>query len=138
MILGLLGVLSPVLDKVLSFIPNPADREKARLAYELEVQSKQLEIMKLFAASDAGQVEINKIEAASDDKFKSYWRPALAWTCVAAYAWMYLLQPITIFVLLMLGKEVPMMPTFDLGEMTPVLMGVLGLAGLRTYEKRNK
>lgn len=135
MIPALIGILTPIISKVLDKIPNPAEREKARLEIEVQLQAQQLEIMKLFSATDAGQVEINKIEASSEDKFKSYWRPALAWVLVAAYGWAYLLHPIVTFIFTASGKPLPPLPEFSLGEMTPVLMGVLGLGAMRSFEK---
>lgn len=135
MLTGLFSILTPIVDKVLGFIPNPLEREKAKLAFELEMHKQQFELLKLFTQNDASQIEVNKIEAASEDKFKSYWRPAIAWVCVAAYSWMYVLQPLTVFILNATGHPMSNLPQFDLSEMTPILMGMLGLAGLRTWEK---
>ena len=133
--LPLLTALLPFADKVLEkFIPNKAEREKARQEFELQIQQNQVEILKILQSSDAGQVEINKIEASSDDKFKSYWRPTMAWVCVSAYAWQYVIQPMVLFGAGLLGKPFAA-PILDISEMSAVLMGLLGLAGLRSFEK---
>lgn len=134
MIPALLTVLSPIIGKVLDRIPNAGEREKARLELELQLKANELEIMKVFSLSDAGQVEINKIEAGSEDKFKSYWRPAMAWICVSAYAWQYVIQPVVLFGVTAFGHPF-VAPILDISEMSAVLMGLLGLAGLRSFEK---
>ncbi len=136
MAIPLLGLLTPIVGKILDKIPNAGEREKARLEFELKIAEQEAELAKALLESDTAQVELNKVDAASNDKFRTYWRPAVAWVCVAAYAWSYLGQPIITFGLRLVGVAVPEMPSFDLGEMTPVLMGLLGLAGLRSWEKK--
>ena len=81
------------------------------------------------------QIEINKIEAASSDFFKSSWRPFIGWVCGVAFAYHFVLQPIIIFVVALFGAEIPALPEFDMASLMTVLGGLLGLGGLRTYEK---
>ena len=133
-IASLIPLLGSVLDKV---IPNTAEREKVKAELSLKLLEQETELIRLLVESDKGQAGINKADAESGDKFRSYWRPALAWVCVVAYSWAYFLQPVVVFIAAFNGKILTDLPVFNLGEMTPVLMGILGLAGLRTYEKRN-
>ena len=81
-----------------------------------------------------GQLEINKAEAQSRNIFVAGWRPFIGWTCGVAMAYNYVIHPIMIFVLAQLDYLVAL-PALDLGEMMPVLMGMLGLGGLRSFEK---
>ena len=79
--------------------------------------------------------EINKAEAQSRNVFIAGWRPFLGWTMGFAMAYNYVIQPIAIFVLGQLDYLVTL-PALDMTEMMPVLLGMLGLGSLRTYEKK--
>lgn len=80
------------------------------------------------------QIEVNKQEAASQSFFVSAWRPFVGWTCGSAFAWTFVLQPFAAFVLNAFGKHLSL-PTLDLSNLMPVLLGMLGLGAMRTYEK---
>ena len=83
-----------------------------------------------------GQLEINKAEAASASVFKGGWRPFIGWTCGAAFAYHFVLQPVLLFCVALFGLDIPALPQFDMSSLMTVLMGMLGLGGLRTYEKK--
>ena len=83
-----------------------------------------------------GQIEINKAEATHKSIFVAGWRPFIGWTCGIALCWHFVLAPVTMFVCSYLTVEIPELPTFDMGSLMTVLMGMLGLGGLRTYEKQ--
>ena len=82
-----------------------------------------------------GQMEINKTEAAHKSLFVAGWRPAIGWICGLGMASNFLLIPIANFVLALTGSAI-VIPLLDTGEMMPVLMGMLGLGAMRTYEKK--
>jgi hypothetical protein len=126
MISALIGPVTGLLDK---FIPD-AD-EKARIAHELATMGERhaQELAK-------GQLEINKAEAKHRSIFVSGWRPFVGWTCGIALCWHFVLAPVTIFICAYLDVIIPELPTFDMGSLMTVLMGMLGLGGLRTYEKQ--
>ena len=109
-----------VLDK---FIPDPAAKAEAEAALRDSLQK-----------WDAAQTEINKVEAANSNVFVSGWRPFIGWTCGAAFAYHFVLQPILVFVLAAFGVAVTL-PVFSMESLMTVLMGLLGLGGLRTLEK---
>lgn len=81
-----------------------------------------------------GQLEINKAEATSSSTFVSGWRPFVGWVCGAAFAWNWIGLPVSMFVLTYLGKPMQLAPA-DLSEMMPVLLGMLGLGAMRSFEK---
>ena len=126
MISALIGPVTGLLDK---FIPD-AD-EKARIDHELatmgEKHAQQLAL---------AQIEVNKAEAASGSIFKGGWRPAVGWVCASAFAYHFVLQPILLFVVALTGTELPTLPEFDMSTLLPVLGGMLGIGGLRSYEKK--
>ena len=83
-----------------------------------------------------GQLDINKAEAASPSIFVSGWRPAIGWVCGAACAWNWIGLPVALFAASYAGHPLSLAPA-DITEMMPILLGMLGLGGLRTVEKIN-
>ena len=120
----LLEIGGKVLDRVL---PDPAQQAAAKL-----------ELMKLQQNGEltqiAGQMEINKVEAASSSIFVSGWRPAIGWICGAGFAVQFVIGPLAEWGSALAGHPVKF-PQMDTGTMMPLLLGMLGLGGLRTAEK---
>ena len=85
-----------------------------------------------------GQLEINKAEAASGSLFKGGWRPFIGWVCGFAFAYHFVLQPLIVFGVTAAGVDMPALPEFDMGSLLTVMMGMLGLGGLRSVEKLKK
>ena len=82
-----------------------------------------------------GQIQINKTEAAHKSMFVAGWRPFVGWTCGVALAWHFVGQPLAVFVVAYSGIEAPPLPVFEMQSLLTVLLGMLGLGGLRTFEK---
>ena len=121
---SLLPVVGDVLDR---FFPNKEEKERA----EREIAAKLTEHL---AKIDVAQLEVNKAEAASRNIFVAGWRPFVGWTCGMALAYTYVVQPILVFGLAHYGYWVDL-PPLDMSTMMPVLLGMLGLGGLRSFEK---
>lgn len=100
--------------------PNKTEAEKAQLAAAV--------------AMVQGQLDINKVEAASSSAFVAGWRPWIGWVCGMAFAWNWIGLPIAMFALAYAGKPLQLSQA-DMTEMMPVLMGMLGLGAMRSYEK---
>jgi hypothetical protein len=81
------------------------------------------------------QLEINKAEAAHRNIFVAGWRPFIGWTCGIALFWHFVGLPITMFAIAALNLDLPILPAFEMETLMTVLMGMLGLGGLRTFEK---
>ena len=126
MLQALIGPVTGLLDK---FIPD-AD-QKAKLAHEIATMSEKHHQEALLA-----QLDINKAEAQSGSIFKGGWRPAVGWTCAIAFMYHFILKDLIIFGCAIAGVELPDMPDFDMGTLLTVLGGMLGIGGLRTYEKQ--
>ena len=128
----MLGLISAIMPSVMEVAGRflPEDREK-RAAAEREIQAK---LTDSLAQVDLAQLGINKVEAAHRSMFVAGWRPFIGWTCGVALMYTYVLQPILVFGLAQSGYLVDL-PRMDLGELMPVLMGMLGLGGLRSWEK---
>ena len=84
-----------------------------------------------------GQLEVNKVEAASKSMFVAGWRPAVGWVTVIGMASNYILIPMGNFGLALAGSDIAI-PLLQMSEMMPVLLGMLGLGGMRTVEKIQK
>lgn len=126
MLSNLIGPVTGLLDK---FVEDKDQR--AMLAHEIATMSE-----KHAQELAKGQLEVNKAEAASGSVFKGGWRPAIGWVCASAFAYHFVLQPIILFVALAAGLDMPPLPEFDMASLMTVMMGMLGLGGLRTYEKQ--
>lgn len=81
-----------------------------------------------------GQLEINKAEASNESTFVAGWRPFIGWACGMACVWNWMGLPIAKLGLTLAGHPITLSPA-DLSEMMPVLMGMLGLGGLHTFER---
>jgi hypothetical protein len=121
----LVGPVSNILDK---FIEDKD--QKAKLAHEIATMAERHAQEQVLA-----QLEVNKAEAAHRSMWVAGWRPFVGWSCGAAMAWHFILLPITLFITSFAGFEVPELPTFDMDSLMTVLLGMLGLGGLRTFEK---
>jgi len=127
MLQALIGPVSGLLDKFIE------DKDtKNALAHEIATMSERhaQELAK-------GQLEVNKVEAASKSMFVAGWRPAVGWVTVIGMASNYILIPMGNFALAIAGSEITI-PLLQMSEMMPVLLGMLGLGTMRSVEKIKK
>lgn len=125
MIQALIGPVTSLLDK---FVEDKD--QKQLLAHEIATMAQ-----KHAHETAMAQVEVNKAEAKHRSTFVAGWRPFVGWTCGVALAYHFILQPCILFTVAVAGLTVPALPEFDMGSLLTVLMGMLGLGGLRTFEK---
>ena len=122
---NLIGPVTGLLDK---FVEDKD--KKAKLAHELatmaDTHAQQLAL---------AQVQVNLAEAQSGSVFKGGWRPFVGWVCGIALLYHFILTPCILFGVALLGIDIPPLPAFDMSSLLTVLMGMLGLGGLRTFEK---
>ena len=116
-LMAILPTIGKVLDKI---IPDKNARAAAEEALKAAAQSGELDLL-------AGQLKINAVEAAHPSIFVSGWRPACGWICAIGLLYNVVLSPfIDIFI------EIPVV---DPALLYPVLLGMLGLSGSRSFEK---
>jgi len=127
MLTALLGPVTGLLERVI-----PDKTEANRLAHEITTMAEK-QAHELAKA----QLEVNKEEAKHESIFVSGWRPATGWCCVSAMTGNFMIIPFTNFVMELMEKDI-VIPLIPLDTMMPVLLGMLGLGGLRTYEKTRK
>lgn len=133
MFAGLLkAVTGPILEGVLRFIPDKNKREEAKELFDTQM-------LTALTGLVQGQLEINKEEARHTSIFVAGWRPAIGWICGSALAWNFVIQPLLLWGAWMfpeIAPDISTAPKLDTDELMTVLLGMLGLGGLRTYEKR--
>ena len=124
--------LAPAL---ISMMPQAFDLVDKLFVTEDDRQSAKLKVLELAQRGELAQVEVNKAEAQHRSLFVAGWRPFIGWVCGLAFAWQYFLMPMVYFILSASGV-VFVLPTIPMESMITVLMGMLGLGALRTFEKR--
>lgn len=123
MIDKLIEPVSNILDKFV------ADKDlKTKLSHELEK-----EIISLNKA----QLEVNKVEAKHSNIFVSGWRPAIGWICGFSIGYHFILEPVIQYILIVNGIQFET-PEFDFSQLSTIVMAMLGMSTLRTYEKTKK
>jgi len=123
------GIIGPILGPLLDRIPNQNERERAKE----DIEQKMLTSLSSLVQ---GQLDINLKEAEHTSIFVAGARPAIMWICGAGIGWNFVLKPIVMWVAFIFGTDLGDAPELDTSELTTILLGMLGLGGLRTYEKK--
>jgi len=109
-------LIKPVGDILDKFV---ADKDlKLKLSHELE---------KEIVSLNRAQIELNKVEASHENVFVAGWRPFIGWACGIALVYHFLIN----------GSNFAT-PEFDFSQLSTIVMAMLGMSGLRTYEKTKK
>jgi hypothetical protein len=126
-----LDPISAILDLgntlITRIFPDPAQQADAKLKLLQMQQNGEL-------ASMTAQTDINKEEAKSSSLFVSGWRPAIGWVCALALAYQYLIRPLSGTIAGIFNVVIPPLPGLD-DNLWQLMMGMLGMGGLRTFEK---
>ena len=125
MIQALIGPVTGLLDKFIE------DKDQINaIAHEIATLAQ-----KQAHEAQLAQVEVNKQEAQHRSIFVAGWRPFVGWVCGIALAYHFVLAPIILFSVSITGIQIPELPSFNMETLTTVLLGMLGLGGLRSFEK---
>lgn len=125
-ITAILGIGNKLIDH---FFPDANQAAAAKLELLKMQQNGDLQVM-------ASQMEINKIEAGSANLFVSGWRPFIGWGCGIAFLYAALFEPFIRFVSTVIFKYNGAFPVIDTQLTLQILLGLLGLAGMRSWEKK--
>lgn len=128
---ALIPVIGTVLEKVL---PDPQASAEAKIRLMELAQKGELAVLDAETKMALGQIEVNKVEAGTD-MFRGGWRPATGWACVFGLVYQFLLQPVLPWLVAVCGGSVPPLPPIDNETLMVLLTGMLGLGGLRTFER---
>jgi hypothetical protein len=128
---ALIPLIGTIVEKV---IPDPQAAADAKLRVMELAQKGELAVLDADLKLALGQIEVNKAEATTD-MFRGGWRPAVGWICVAGLAYQFILQPVLPWLVALFGAQVPPLPAIDNESLMVLLTGILGLGGLRTFER---
>ena len=121
---GIGGLINGVAGAVDKFVETPDEKTAA------ELKRQALAMQPVLA-----QIAVNEKEAQHSSIFVAGWRPGIGWICGAALAYHFVVQPLMIFVSQIWLPDMAPPPPLSLGELMPILLGLLGLGGMRTAEK---
>ena len=129
---ALIPVLGNLLEKIL---PDPKAAAEAKIRIMELAQQGELAVLEADLRLATGQLEINKAEASSQDSFRAGWRPMIGYICAAALGWNYVAKPLVVWICAIWFPTVAI-PDITLDEnLWQLMFGMLGLGGLRTFEK---
>jgi len=117
---GVNELATGVMDGIDRFIETPDEKRAANIIRK-----------KIAMEPDKWQIEINKIEAQHRTLFVAGWRPAVGWICAIALAWGWIIGPTLQFFF-----PERTMPAIETGQAIALVMTMLGMGGIRTYEKK--
>lgn len=124
----MIGPLFTFLDDALKrAFPDKTERDKIQAALQGQLLQADVDSVK-------AQLNVNAEEAKSEHVFVSGWRPFIGWVCGASFGWTFVVQPLASFACATFNHPVDL-PALDMSQMMPVLLGMLGLGGLRSFEK---
>ena len=126
-----LGEIGGVFTSIREAITGEKIKDPAEMA-KISLQLSQLEQM-----ANQGQISINKIEAAHKSLFVAGWRPFIGWVCGIAIAYAFVAQPLLEWVVAVYGLEISA-PKLNVDTLYQLVLAMLGMATLRTYEKKQK
>lgn len=121
-----LGIGNKLIDRLW---PDPTQAAAAKLELLKMQQSGDLAVM-------TGQLEINKIEAGSTNLFVSGWRPFIGWVCGISLTYAAIIEPVSRFIAKVVFSYTAEFPVIDTTLTLQILLGLLGLAGMRSWEKK--
>lgn len=123
---------SKVIDKI---FPDKDAADKAKIEMLKLQQEGAFKELELQFDNMKAQIGVNQAEAGSSNLFVSGWRPAVGWVCVSAYFFNYIVLPLGNWIVKFGDINAPAIVALDTGELTTLLFGMLGIGGMRTFEK---
>jgi len=125
------GVVGKLIDR---FIPDPAQKAAAEMELLRMAQAGEFKQIEAELQLAQMQADVNKAEAGSADPFTSRWRPSVGYVCAAGLAYAAIIEPCLRLVVTVNGVAAPL-PAVDTTLTMQLLFGLLGLGGMRSYEK---
>ena len=125
--IGLASLVGPIVNKFVDRIPNGNERARAKEALEKELVDAANSVM-------LAQTEINAAEAQHKSIFVAGWRPFIGWVCGVGIAWSMVVQPVAQWAMIA-GGDGTELPTIDTSYLMELVTAMLGMSGLRTFEK---
>ena len=125
--IGLASLVGPIVSKFVDRIPDGNERARAKEALEKELVDAANSVM-------LAQTEINAVEAQHKSIFVAGWRPFIGWVCGVGIAWSMVVQPMAQWAIIAWGDGTQL-PRIDTSYLMELVTAMLGMSGLRTFEK---
>jgi hypothetical protein len=126
---GAIKAVGNIVDEIYT---SDEEREQAKLAIkkvEAELKKRQMDINLADAQSKAGGLS---------GMIQRIWRPLIGFSCALAIFWEYVLKQFLMFLIATFNWETKPLPELDMGTLMPLVMALLGMGALRSYEKVKK
>ena len=123
---GAIKAVGNIVDEIYT---SDEEREQAKLAIkkvEAELKKRQMDINLADAQSKAGGISV---------MIQRIWRPLIGFSCALAIFWEYVLKQFLMFLIATFNWETKPLPELDMGTLMPLVMALLGMGALRSYEK---
>jgi hypothetical protein len=124
------GAISPIINKVLDYIPDPVAKAKAEADATTELLNAQTQ-------QNLAQLAVNANEANSKSVFVAGWRPAIGWVCAAGLGYTFVVSPFLTWAINLVHPGLPPLPTIDTASLGVLTFNLLGMGVMRTTEKLN-
>jgi len=124
-ITALLPKALEILDEV---IPDKDAAQKAKISMEAK-------LLDAATAANLAQAATNTAEAQHRSTFVAGWRPAIGWVCALGLAWNFIGYQLVLYGLNIMGRTDILLPPMSGDNLMELTFAMLGMAGLRTYEK---
>jgi hypothetical protein len=133
MLKSLIDPIGKLLDKL---IPDADKRQEAKVKLaELESKSDST-LLDIAKNAMATMNELNLIDAKSDDKYRTRWRPTIGWICVFGLGWEFIVRPFVVSAVVIFTEvDQTLIPSLDMAQIIGLTTTLLGMGALRTYEK---
>lgn len=132
-IVQLAAAFLPMIDKI---IPDPEAAARAKLEAMRLAQAGEFKELDTLQALGEQQARVNAIEA-QQGTYRGGWRPFIGWTCGLGLAYHYLARPLAPWLMRVAGVDAPDLPPIDIDALMALVAAMLGLAGYRTFERKN-
>ena len=125
--IALASLVGPIVNKFVDRIPDGNERARAK-------ESLERELVEAAKSAMLAQTEINAVEAQHKSIFVAGWRPFIGWVCGVGIAWSMVVQPVAQWAMIAWGDGTEL-PTIDTSYLMELVTAMLGMSGLRTFEK---
>ncbi len=123
--------VTPIINKLVDLIPNGNERKRAKEELEKE-------LMHAVNAQALAQIEVNKTEAAHKNVFVAGWRPFIGWVCGLGLLWAFIGEPVAAWYITIQHPEITTLPKIESDGLYQLVLAMLGMGALRSWEKNNK
>ena len=108
-----------------------------------EKDNAKIKLKEIEAQINKAQSDINLADSQSkaggiSGMLQRSWRPLIGMSCALAIFWEFVAKQFLMFLIASFSWETAPLPQLDMGTLMPLVMSLLGMGALRSYEKKNK